>query len=111
MHSADWPKEWHFSGKSVAVIGNGSSGVQIVPAIQPEVKKLVHFIRSPTWISPSHLERMALTPRGNVLSDLGIQGETFTPEQIDRFVKDPAYYLDFVKQVETYTNNKFKAVS
>lgn len=93
------------------MIGNGSSGVQIVPAIQPEVGKLVHFIRSPTWIAPSHLERMALTPKGSVLSNLGITGEEFSKELIDRFVEDPAYYLEFVKQVEVYTNNKFKAVS
>lgn len=54
---------------------------------------------------------MALTPKGNVLSDLGITGEMFPQELIDRFVDNPAFYLEFVKQVEVYTNNKFKAVS
>jgi len=34
IHSANWPKDFKYSGKKVAVLGNGSSGVQIVPAIQ-----------------------------------------------------------------------------
>jgi len=33
------------------VIGNGSSGIQIVAAMQPKVSKLVTYVRSPTWIS------------------------------------------------------------
>jgi cation diffusion facilitator CzcD-associated flavoprotein CzcO len=35
IHSANWPEKYEYSGKKVAVIGNGSSGVQIVPALQP----------------------------------------------------------------------------
>jgi cation diffusion facilitator CzcD-associated flavoprotein CzcO len=35
IHSANWPKNFEYSGKKLAVIGNGSSGVQIVPALQP----------------------------------------------------------------------------
>jgi cation diffusion facilitator CzcD-associated flavoprotein CzcO len=34
LHTANWPKDFEYSGKRVAVIGNGSSGVQVVPAIQ-----------------------------------------------------------------------------
>jgi cation diffusion facilitator CzcD-associated flavoprotein CzcO len=35
IHSADWPENFVYSGKKVAIIGNGSSGVQIVPTLQP----------------------------------------------------------------------------
>lgn len=35
IHSASWPKDYQHAGKSVAVIGNGSSAVQIIPEIQP----------------------------------------------------------------------------
>lgn len=35
IHSANWPETFQYSGKKVAVIGNGSSGIQIVPALQP----------------------------------------------------------------------------
>ncbi|KAJ5017462.1 FAD-binding monooxygenase [Colletotrichum sp. SAR 10_99] len=35
IHSADWPSGFDYNGLIVAVIGNGSSGVQILPEIQP----------------------------------------------------------------------------
>ncbi len=34
IHSASWPVDYDWKGQRVAVIGNGSSGVQIVPAMQ-----------------------------------------------------------------------------
>lgn len=35
MHSARWDAEYDLKGKTVAVIGGGSSAVQIIPSIQP----------------------------------------------------------------------------
>lgn len=35
IHSANWKKDYDLCGKRVAVLGCGSSGVQIVPSIQP----------------------------------------------------------------------------
>lgn len=35
VHSAAWPKAFDHRNKRVAVIGNGSSGVQVVPSLQP----------------------------------------------------------------------------
>jgi cation diffusion facilitator CzcD-associated flavoprotein CzcO len=35
----------------MAVIGNGSSAIQIVPGIQPTVQRIDHYVRSKTWIS------------------------------------------------------------
>lgn len=35
LHSARWDNSYSFEGKKVAVIGNGSSGVQIVPNLGP----------------------------------------------------------------------------
>src|ERR1700755_3432247 len=52
MHSAAWNHAVDFTGKSVAVIGNGSTSVQIVPQLQKIVEKLKVFMRSSTWISP-----------------------------------------------------------
>ena len=51
MHSATWKDDYDLEGKTVAVLGCGSSGVQIVSKIQTEVKSLVTFIRTPTWIT------------------------------------------------------------
>lgn len=35
IHTATWPKGFDYGNKTVAVIGNGSSGIQLLPAIQP----------------------------------------------------------------------------
>lgn len=51
MHSARYEEGYNLDGKRVAVIGAGSSGVQIVSAIQKKVDKLYHWIRSPIWIT------------------------------------------------------------
>ena len=51
MHSAAWDAEYDLGGKTVAVVGGGSSAVQIIPALQPKVKKLIPYLRSPVWIT------------------------------------------------------------
>lgn len=35
VHTAAWPKDFDYKDKTVAVIGNGASGVQVLPAIKP----------------------------------------------------------------------------
>ncbi|WP_037604562.1 flavin-containing monooxygenase [Streptacidiphilus rugosus] len=50
FHSARWNHDYDLSGKRVAVIGTGASAIQIVPAIQPQVGKLVLFQRTPPWV-------------------------------------------------------------
>jgi cation diffusion facilitator CzcD-associated flavoprotein CzcO len=52
FHSAQWDDGHALDGRSVAVIGNGCSAVQIVPSIAPTVKQLYVFQRSPKWIIP-----------------------------------------------------------
>lgn len=52
FHSAQWDENMELAGKRVAVIGNGPSSAQIVPAIAPEVAKLVVFQRTPNWFYP-----------------------------------------------------------
>ncbi len=50
FHSAHWDHSYDFRGKSVAVMGNGASAIQIVPEIAPVVDKLTLFQRSPSWV-------------------------------------------------------------
>lgn len=52
VHSAAWDPAIDWSGKRVALIGNGSSGIQILPQVQPGAKHVVSYARNPTWISP-----------------------------------------------------------
>ena len=52
MHSAAWDTDYDFTGKRVAVVGNGSSSIQIVPSLQKTAGiSLKVFMRSRTWIS------------------------------------------------------------
>lgn len=52
VHSARWDNTIDLKGKRVGVIGFGSTGVQLVTAIQPVAERLVQFVRSPQWIMP-----------------------------------------------------------
>ena len=50
----DWPKDGvDLAGKRVAVIGTGSSGVQTITAIAPEVGHLTVFQRTPPYAVPA----------------------------------------------------------
>ncbi|KAF7516141.1 hypothetical protein PCG10_002426 [Penicillium crustosum] len=51
LHTSIWDNTYDWSNKRVAVIGNGSSGIQCVAAMQPKVAQLVNFVRNPTWVS------------------------------------------------------------
>jgi cation diffusion facilitator CzcD-associated flavoprotein CzcO len=50
FHSARWDHGYDLTGRSVAVIGTGASAIQFVPRIQPDVKQLHLFQRTPPWI-------------------------------------------------------------
>lgn len=50
VHTARWDPELQTTGRRIAVIGTGSTGVQVVSALQPEAVTLTHFVRSPQWI-------------------------------------------------------------
>lgn len=52
FHSSRWNHELDLTGKRVAVIGTGASAIQFIPEIQPKVKELVAFQRTPQWILP-----------------------------------------------------------
>ncbi len=55
FHTYRWPHEpVEFSGKRVAVIGTGATGVQVIQTIAPEVAALTVFQRTPNWCTPLH---------------------------------------------------------
>ncbi|MCW3012394.1 MAG: hapE2 [Solirubrobacterales bacterium] len=63
FHSARWEHEHPIAGRRVAVIGTGSSAAQFVPAIAPEVERLVLFQRTPGWIIPRFNRRITRLER------------------------------------------------
>jgi len=52
FHTARWEHQHDLTGRSVAIVGTGSSATQIVPEIAPMVKHLRLFQREPGWIIP-----------------------------------------------------------
>lgn len=114
IHTARWPESFQTAGKTVAVIGNGATGVQIVPAIQPGVKKLHHFVRTPTWVTPPRTMaiKMMGSPAQEMLSQIEFadEKENFSAEQIERFKSDPEFYKKFVKAIERDINGAFPMV-
>ncbi|MBM9464088.1 NAD(P)/FAD-dependent oxidoreductase [Aeromicrobium sp. YIM 150415] len=60
-HTARWPRrEVDFRGKRVAVVGTGSSGVQIIPFVAQEAAHLTVFQRTANWCTP--LNNAPITP-------------------------------------------------
>jgi cyclohexanone monooxygenase len=53
-HTGRWPHEGvDFTGKRVAVIGTGSSGIQVIPVIAEQAAELTVFQRTPNFIAPA----------------------------------------------------------
>ena len=63
MHTARWDHDVDLTGKRVAVIGTGASAVQVIPAIAPDVERLVVFQRTPIWCLPKPDARISSVAR------------------------------------------------
>jgi cyclohexanone monooxygenase len=54
-HTGRWPHEGvDVSGRRVAVIGTGSSGVQSIPLLAADAARLTVFQRTPSYVLPAH---------------------------------------------------------
>ncbi len=67
FHSARWDHSVDLTGKTVAVVGNGASGVQFIPKVAEKVKQLHLFMRTPQYVMPK-----AVFP-GNTPWDMWLQ--------------------------------------
>lgn len=52
MHTAQWDHGIDLTGRKVAVIGTGASGVQVVPELAKITTHLTVFQRTPPWMVP-----------------------------------------------------------
>ncbi|KAF2676476.1 FAD/NAD(P)-binding domain-containing protein [Lentithecium fluviatile CBS 122367] len=50
LHSARWPEDVDLKGKNIVVLGNGSTAVQLVPAILDDVRTCTQIQKEPQWI-------------------------------------------------------------
>ena len=105
-HSADWQHSYDLVGKTVAVIGNGSSGIQIIP----QVAKLpgttvISFQRRPTYIY-YRMPPSKLLGRSDVSSNPG-----YTSEDRRRFREEPGVHKAHRQLLVHRINKAFKMVS
>ncbi|KAL2827251.1 dimethylaniline monooxygenase [Aspergillus pseudoustus] len=101
FHSASYKEDYDLKGKRVAVVGSGSSGVQVCASIYPEVSELYTWVRSPTWITAAFGQQFA-----------GKDGRNFdyTEEQKMAFDGDREQYHRYKKMIESELNKRFKLV-
>ena len=61
FHSAQWDHSIDFAGKSVGVIGTGSSASQFIPHLADDAAEVRIFQRTPNWYAPApnYHERVA----------------------------------------------------
>ncbi|KAI1111591.1 FAD/NAD(P)-binding domain-containing protein [Nemania sp. NC0429] len=91
LHSANYDATTDLSGRTVLIIGSGSSAVQILPAIQPIVGRAKVIIRTPSWILP----------------DIGTEASAFTPDQIQEFIEKPERLMERRRENEITMNSVF----
>lgn len=105
-HSASWDHDFTYAGKRIAVIGNGSSGIQILPVMASlPGTQVTSFQRGPTWV----VSRM---DPGRLLgkADAG-DNPQYSVEEKRRFRLDPAHHNTYRKQLVHRTNQAFGMVS
>jgi cation diffusion facilitator CzcD-associated flavoprotein CzcO len=95
VHPARWDHSIDLTNKKVAVIGNGSSALQIIPTIFPEVASLDNYVRSTTWITSGF--GGDLVPVEGVHETRGAGGVNFsyTDEDMAKFREDKEYYANY----------------
>jgi len=98
VHTANWNPSIDLAGKKVAVIGNGSSAVQVLPQLQKTAAQLTNYIRTPTWIFPNYAAE--LTKNGTNFA--------FTEEEKKEFRDNPASFFKFRREIEHRYINTFR---
>lgn len=52
FHTSKWNHDFDYTNKTIAVIGTGASGIQVIPEIAKKAKKVHVLQRTPHWIIP-----------------------------------------------------------
>ncbi|KAI0628458.1 FAD/NAD-P-binding domain-containing protein [Trametes polyzona] len=92
-----------WADKKVGVIGVGSSALQLVPALQPRVSKLVNYVRGKTWLAVPFASNAFAELLGR--DPATAEDYKFTPEERERFKNDPEFYRNFRLALETEINS------
>ncbi|KAH0847215.1 hypothetical protein AYO21_02604 [Fonsecaea monophora] len=111
LHSANWDSSVDYTDKTVAVIGTGSSAIQIVPQVQKKAKHLTTFMRSVTWISPPVGGQVLEEDKSHSSDSKQAQAPQaqywYTEEDKKKFREDPQALLEYRRKLESSVNNLF----
>lgn len=75
FHSARWDHGVALDGRRIAVIGSGSTGVQITSALAGRAARLYHIQRTPQWIMPMPNQPYTDAQRAAFRADPGLIDE------------------------------------
>lgn len=108
-HSANWPQELDWRDKSVAVIGTGSSSIQMLPKLAESAERVTIFMRNQTYIGPQI--GSSISNKGadeNAMDPQAAGKHLYTQKEKERFSKDPAYHLQYRRAIERAVVSGFR---
>ena len=104
-HSGRWVHDFDYSNKRIAVIGNGSSGIQIVPKMTGLPGTTVrNFIRGPAWVY------YRVPPSKHLGRDTDDTNPAYFDSEKEKF-RDPVQHREYRKGIIHRTNKAFRLVS
>jgi cation diffusion facilitator CzcD-associated flavoprotein CzcO len=95
FHTSAWKTSFEPKDKNIAVIGNGASGIQVLPQLQKVARRIDHYARNPTWVA---------APIG------GEKLEDYVAEGIEKARLSPENYLEFRKGLENKLFSRFGSI-
>ncbi|KAH7377421.1 cyclohexanone monooxygenase [Cadophora sp. MPI-SDFR-AT-0126] len=115
LHSAAWEASVDdYTDKRIAVLGTGSSAIQIIPQVQKVAKHLKCFMRGNTWITPP-MPRVPVNADAETAEALVekvevdplVQQYFYKKHEIKKLREDPEFLLQYRKQIEYGINLGF----
>ena len=101
VHSASWPQDLEWKDKRVAVIGTGSSSIQMVPHIAETASSLSVFMRNHTYIAPQFGSSVTNYEADAEAQNPAAAGKhQYTEKEKQRFRDDPEYALKYATEIE-----------
>ncbi|KAL3297267.1 FAD/NAD(P)-binding domain-containing protein [Colletotrichum asianum] len=94
-HTSNWDPNFDPKDKRIAVIGNGASGLQVLPQLQKVASRIDHYARNKTWV--------AAPIGGEDLAD-------FVADNIEDARTSPEKYLRFRKALEAKLFSRFGGI-
>jgi len=108
-HSAHWNPKIDWKGKRVAVVGTGSSSIQMVPKFAETAKHLFVFMRNKTYVGPQFASNVSNKEADPDAMEPNAAGKhQYTEKEKQRFRDDPAYHLKYRRAVEQAVVGGFK---